>query len=117
MYQEFESIFHSQGVKYDLNKVFSIAANTEAVEFDIIALKRLLTMNSTVNTQNLHQIGWQRVAAADLQYPIIISQCSEGLIIVDGMHRYIKAITSGQNIEVKTIYITPEELDTTRICA
>ena len=117
MYQEYDSIFHSNGTNYDLNKVFAIAADILTVEFDISDLQRLLIMNSTVNTQSLQKIDWQRVAQADLQYPIIISQCSEGLIIVDGMHRYIKAITSGQNIEVKTIYITPEELETTRICA
>lgn len=116
MYQEFDSTFHSQGVNYDLNKVFTIAATKSETEFYADTLKRLLTSNSSVNTQTLHKIDWRRVLQADLQYPIIISQCSEGLIIVDGMHRYIKAVTSGQNIEVKTIYITPEELETTRIC-
>ncbi len=115
MYQEHESIFHSQGVNYDLNKVFPIADNLEPVEFDIITLKRLLTMNSIINTQTLYEIDWIRVAKSDLQYPIILSQCSEGLIIVDGMHRYIKAVSSGKNMTVKTIYITPEELETTRI--
>jgi hypothetical protein len=116
-YQEFDSIFYSQGVAYNLNKIFAITADIPTVEFEIGDLQRLLTMNSTINTQTLQKIDWQRVAQADLQYPIIISQCSEGLIIVDGMHRYIKAITNGQNITVKTIYITPEELETTRICA
>lgn len=111
MYQEHDSLFHSNGKDYDLNKVFAITENKRIFQISLSMVEALVDLD----TKNLRNIDWRRVDNADLQYPIILSRCGDSFIIVDGYHRFIKAVTTGKDLILEK-YITPEELETTRIC-
>ena len=113
MYQEHDSVFHSNGKDYDLNKVFAITHDKRTIQIFLSTLESILN----ISTDNLGFIDWQRVSQTDLQYPLILSIADGGFVIVDGYHRFLKAVTTGQDLVLQTKYITPEELETTRICA
>ena len=113
MYQEYDSVFHSNGKDYDLNKVFAITHDKSTIQIFLSTLESILN----ISTDNLGFIDWQRVSQTDLQYPLILSIADDGFVIVDGYHRFLKAVTTGQDLVLQTKYITPEELETTRICA
>lgn len=112
IYQEFDSTFHSNGKNYDLNKVFAITENKKTIQTFLSTLESVLG----INADNLGFVDWQRVAETDLQYPLILSLEGSGFIIVDGYHRFLKAVITGKDLLLPTKYITPEELETTRIC-
>lgn len=113
IYQEHDSTFHSNGKNYDLNKVFAIAAEKQTIQIFLSTLESVLN----IDADNLGFVDWQRVADTDLQYPIILSLADSGFVIVDGYHRFLKAVITGKDLILPTKYITPEELETTRICA
>ncbi len=59
---------------------------------DEIKTPRLLIENSS-----LDPLHWGRVEAADLSYPIHIMRWKEKLLILDGVHRLIKAMFFGHD--------------------
>ncbi len=59
---------------------------------DDIKIPRLLIENP-----NLDKFHWNRVEAADLTYPIHLIQWKKRLLVLDGIHRLIKAMISGQD--------------------
>lgn len=55
---------------------------------------------------NFNASDWERVAEADLSYPIIYNEKNG---VVDGRHRVIKALMSGERvIHVKVLNVYPE---------
>ena len=111
VYQEHDSVFHSQGIAYNLNKVFAITAYHRVQEVPL----RILEAELFLNTLNLGEIDFKRVANADLKYPIILSVYNGSTVIVDGMHRFIKASMTEDNTMIPVVWISPEELETTKI--
>lgn len=89
-YQEFESYFAHNGVKYDLNPIFKIAEKLQiqTLPFQAVAW----------NLEN-SQPDPARTEAADISVPLIFLQTAEQLILVDGLNRLAKLATLG----VKTV--------------
>jgi len=85
-YQELGSTFTSYDHEYDLNALF-IA--TEDLPTDLIAVK-FLNWVFEFDTPDP-----ERVAKADLSYPILVVDYDGTLVAVDGLHRLAKADMAG----------------------
>lgn len=57
-----------------------------------------------INGSSTHQ---ERVQQADLQYPILLTEKNGKWLIIDGVHRTVKAFQAGQKI-IKAKIFTPD---------
>lgn len=84
VYQEEDSFFESEGVIYDLNKIFLSVASEPINYIDVNELIWMLGPK-TKNDKS-------RVMAADLSVPILITKYGDQELVVDGEHRLRKAV-------------------------
>ena len=53
-----------------------------------------------------HPGHWDRVIAADLKYPILASRFGDRLVILDGLHRLVQAVSLGY-AKINHIHVDP----------
>lgn len=97
VYQEHESTFESDGTMYDLNRIFR------------------QTHGDTVHTIDLDKLVWvlkfvkgydpERVQRSDVDVPILVAKVDGRMLVVDGLHRLIKARNSGATT-MRCIYVS-----------
>ncbi len=83
VYQEENSFFSSNGSDYDLNIVFKLTDNLPVSQIEISKLIWVLKYIKNVDND--------RVNKADLSIPILIWKSKGKEIVVDGLHRLLKA--------------------------
>lgn len=85
-YQEFESYYSSNGVKYDLNIIWKAVYKDPIKEIEVSKLKWILKYSDTKDKQ--------RVKNADLSTPLLVIEQNRRPVVVDGAHRLAKAVAS-----------------------
>lgn len=91
LYQEEKtSTFTHDGVEYSLNKVLKLVDDKSVTDYDVSDLKWVLK-HTTVERD--------RVEAADLSKPILVTKWEDKLVAIDGAHRLTKAVED----DVKTL--------------
>jgi hypothetical protein len=103
--EELGSSFTSYGHEYDLN---ALLIATEYLPIDLIAVKFL---NWVFEFDTPHP---ERVATADLRYPILVVDYDGTLVAVDGLHRLAKADMEGIHY-IKCKMVPIDMLEQTRI--
>lgn len=83
--------FESNGVKHDLNYIF---AHTEHEPVEYIEVRKLVWVLDENSPYDPH-----RVKAADLTAPLLVVHWQGKELVVDGIHRLIKAVQE----KVKTL--------------
>ena len=105
--EEKNSTFKDNGTLYNLNKVFDIVENTSSKRVNIHKLEWIIP-------NHIPKLDIKRAKSVDTSIPLIVVETKEGLLIVDGYHRLLKAREKGLTyLPVK--YITREMLETTRV--
>jgi hypothetical protein len=83
VYQEENSFFYSDGNIYDLNTIFKLTHSLPIVKIDTSKLIWVLKYNKNIDDD--------RVNKADLSTPILVWKTKERELVVDGLHRLMKA--------------------------
>lgn len=86
-YQEEDSFFTSNGIKYDLNIIFKAVHAAPSGKIEINKLKWIFRYAEPLNLD--------RVEASDITIPILVTPERGRLIVVDGIHRLYKACLAG----------------------
>lgn len=102
-YQEEEGgTFESNGIHYDLNKIFRAVAHLPVLTVKVNRLKWMVTPDV------LKHIDQARVDRADLSAPLLITMYQGQFLAVDGLHRVVKAIQT--NTPTLTYRRVPKEV-------
>ena len=90
-YQEEEGgTFESNGVHYDLNKIFRAVHGLPVYEIKVNRLKWL------ADRDTLQKVDPQRVDRADLTAPLLVTFTNGRALVVDGFHRLVKALQTNK---------------------
>lgn len=81
--EEDDSTFESNGKVYNLNKLFQQTDNVKVIIYPVSKLKWVL---------KYCEPDPQRVAAADIEAPLLIAEMDKRIVVVDGLHRLTKAV-------------------------
>lgn len=100
-----EGVVHHDGHNYDLNAIFSLVANKSVQNYSVGLLVWLLDYDTPRQ---------DRVQAADITYPIIVTRWQGRLLVIDGIHRLAKAHRLGYQT-IPGRYVTKAELDSAMI--
>ena len=87
IYQEDDSIFASDGKKYDLNLLFKLANDKQPENFKISDLDWVLKYDTPRQ---------ERVSKANTSIPILVTKRKNDLLVIDGLHRLAKAKANGK---------------------
>ncbi len=90
-YREEESIFSSNGKKYDLNIIFAAVAKDPILSIPISRLVWVLDYVEVVDDP--------RIEAADISVPILVTFSRGKELVIDGLHRLLKA----KDLNIKTL--------------
>lgn len=113
IYQEEDSVFSSNGITYDLNYIKAVS-NDPILTMDVSKLVWVI--------EQVDFIDEARVRKADYSTPMLITKDSGKELVVDGLHRLVKAVrnkiktvpyrrVTEQVLKAATVKIkTPEEL-------
>ncbi len=97
LYQEEDdsTVTHNNQL-YDLNKLFATTEHFNTRIFNIKDLKWILKYSKP---------DPERIDDADPSVPIIVAYSNKKLVVIDGLHRLVKAIENGTDtIEGKFVY-------------
>lgn len=83
-YQEEDSVFSSNGITYDLNYIFEAVSKDPILTIDV---KKLIWVIEYVDI-----IDEDRIQKADYTIPVLVTKIDNKELVVDGIHRLVKAI-------------------------
>lgn len=90
------SSFTHAGKKYDLNKVLTLTRDRAVTSFPIAELEWVLKFSKPESA---------RVTASDPDVPVLIHRLDGKYVVVDGLHRLVKAKREGRpTIKGKVVY-------------
>lgn len=92
--------FTHDGKKYDLNKLFKLAEHEPLAYFYVDDLAWIVTDEDCADG---------RVEGADVNVPILVTMWEDKWVVLDGLHRLIRAIQLGQS-HLPGQVITPDQL-------
>lgn len=96
LYQEPKSTFKSNAQYYDLNVIFK-AVEHQQIEY--IPTSELIWI-----LKHIDPLDPQRVKAADVSIPILVTKYRNKELVIDGLHRLVKATQSRmKNIPFKRV--------------
>lgn len=107
LYQEGNcSTIEHNGHLYSVDKLLRAAENVDIEEFEIDDLKWIL--------KHVDKLDPKRVEQKRIKYPILITKTDNRLIVLDGIHRLVKAIKLGHT-KIKGRYINHETFQKTKL--
>ncbi len=108
-YREEGGSFEDEGNHHDINKIFEIVEDRKPIFVNVMKLSWILGDEIDLDNDDV-----ERLRKVDLDIPIIIVVRNKKLLIVDGYHRFLKALFSKiEKLPAKLI--SPSELDSTRL--
>lgn len=102
--------FTNDGREYDLNKVLADVDDFPKVLFFTQDLKWLLDSDESDATVNFDRADIRRIEQADLSTPILVAYYGSRFVVVDGLHRLIKAVR-GKKRFMRGVLVPTEVLD------
>lgn len=87
--EERGSTFESNGIRYDLNKIFELVEDEPVQQIDVSKLTWVLQYTDADPA---------RVKQADLEAPILVTRYQGKELVVDGLHRLTKAVQEHRKI-------------------
>lgn len=100
-----ESVFSSGGRRYRLDDILAQVEADPVRPFEVAALRWLL---------EVVRLDEDRVAAADVMAPVLVTEEAGRWLVVDGLHRLARAVSVGLEM-LPGRYVAPEVLDKVRL--
>lgn len=97
------STFTHEGSEYDLNGLLSATVGAEPINLKVESLTWILKWDPMTAKDEL------RIQNADLQAPILVTHTKDGWVVLDGIHRLVKAQREHAHT-IKAVVVSPDLL-------
>ena len=109
LYQEEKgSTFSDEDKNYDINKIFKLTEHAPTT------FEKISELDWIIDHKPLSHEDKERVNNADLSVPILITMKGTRVLVVDGYHRLLKAITEYHKV-ILAKWVTPKIMSESRI--